>query len=154
MDRSLTLLALLVMPHVALAQMPSQLPMNEVYRGPLHMPDFNGRDKPFANFRTRIRKAISTGPDFAGHYAFVQFGCGGGCGAAYLADVATGQVFDTPFQERSNLQLTFSVKSNSVLARWSTQGRCMGQAMTWDGAKFSPVSVATDIGPLDVCEAQ
>ena len=37
-----------------------------VYNGPKQLPDFAGRDRPYRNYRTRIRNGIQAGPNFAG----------------------------------------------------------------------------------------
>lgn len=45
-------------------------------------------------FRTRIREATAAGPNFAGHYALAQWGCGAGCISFALIDTQTGAVVD------------------------------------------------------------
>jgi hypothetical protein len=46
-------------------------------------------------FRTRLRKGSSEGPNFAGHYALVWWGCGNECGRLLAVDVCTGKVYGT-----------------------------------------------------------
>jgi len=82
----------------AFGQNPSGgLPTDRVFQGQVRLPDFAGRDRKYASFRTRIREGMSTGPDFAGHYAIIQLGCGTGCSFVLVGDVATGQVYDFPY---------------------------------------------------------
>jgi hypothetical protein len=57
--------------------------------GQLRMPDFLGRDRNYATYRTRIAEGIKVGPNFAGRYAFIEIGCGTGCRFAFVADVST-----------------------------------------------------------------
>lgn len=141
-------------PTAALAQAPaSPLPMDRVYQGPIRLPDFAGRDRRFADFRTRIRNEMSTGPNFAGHYALVRIGCGTSCSFAFVADVATGEVFDFPFggEEYYVLSLDYQVKFNWVTARWISGDDCMRASVTWDGRRFTP-GEKTVIGPRSMCE--
>jgi hypothetical protein len=54
-------------------------------------------DSPRARtFRTRLREGASAGPNFAGRYTFVQWGCGTGCAQSGVIDAATGRVFFPP----------------------------------------------------------
>src|SRR5947207_11340321 len=43
-----------------------EFPPSEIYRAPPRMPSFDGRDKEFRMFRTRIQNGIKEGPNFAG----------------------------------------------------------------------------------------
>ena len=71
-------------------------PVREVYRGrpaPLRL------DSPTARmFRTRLREDSRTGPNFAGRYTFVFWGCGTGCAQSAVVDAATGRVFFPPLE--------------------------------------------------------
>ena len=87
------------------AQSSQAMPMDRIYRGPIVLPDFKGRDKAFANYRTRISEEMKTGPNFAGHYALVIIGCGTACRFAYVADVSTGQVYDFPYGGEENYDM-------------------------------------------------
>jgi hypothetical protein len=71
-------------------------PVGQIYKGRTHFPDFRGRDREFARFRTRIRNGLKEGPDFAGRYSIVEIGCGTGCRRVFIADNRTGKVFDFP----------------------------------------------------------
>jgi len=48
-------------------------------------------------FRTAIRDGAKKGPNFAGHFTVVTWGCGSECAGAELVDAQTGGVFDFPF---------------------------------------------------------
>jgi hypothetical protein len=48
-------------------------------------------------FRTMIRLGAAKGPNFAGHYTVVTWGCGAGCVALVLVDAITGRIYDMPF---------------------------------------------------------
>jgi clan AA aspartic protease (TIGR02281 family) len=94
--------------------------VTEVYRGPSTMPDFEERDRKFKDFRTRIRNGIKEGPNFAGRYKVIQFGCGTGCSFVVVADVSTGRVYSFPHggEYDQGLQLEYRVSSNLIRARW------------------------------------
>jgi hypothetical protein len=47
-------------------------------------------------YRTRLRKGAAKGPNFAGHYSVVDWGCGSGCQNFAIVDSINGKVFHTP----------------------------------------------------------
>ena len=50
-------------------------------------------------FRTQIRDGAKRGPNFAGHFTIVTWGCGSGCLSFVVVDAATGKVdWNTPFR--------------------------------------------------------
>src|SRR5208337_3608845 len=48
-------------------------------------------------FRTVIRNGAKKGPNFAGHYTVVVWGCGTSCASLAIVDAMSGRVFDAPF---------------------------------------------------------
>jgi hypothetical protein len=44
-------------------------------------------------FRTRIREGAAQGPNFAGHYTIVSFGCGAGCQTFAIVDAQSDRIF-------------------------------------------------------------
>ena len=113
-----------------------------VYRGVVRLPNFTGRDKPYANYRTRIIEEMKSGPNFAGHYAIVQIGCGTSCRFAIVGDVATGRLYDFPYggEDYYGLDLSFGVKSNYLTAKWLDGEKCVVEDMIWNGAQFKPLN--------------
>jgi hypothetical protein len=95
-------------------------PVTEVYRGPVRMPDFQGRDRDAKDYRTQIRNGIKEGPNFAGRYKVIQFGCGTGCTFVYVADVSTGRVYSFPHggEDDQELRLEYRISSNLIRAWW------------------------------------
>lgn len=130
----------------------NNLPMDRVYQGRIQLPDFVGRDKGFANFRTRISNEMRTGPNFAGHYAIVEIGCGTGCRFAFVGDVATGKMYQFPYggEENYMLDLKYGVKSNSVSARWVKGENCYADYLEWNGTQFQSRGKSL-IGPQSAC---
>jgi len=47
-------------------------------------------------YRTRIRLGAKDGPNFAGHYTVVTWGCGSGCLWFAVVDARTGRVYFNP----------------------------------------------------------
>ena len=97
-----------------------RFPVAELYRGASTMPDFEERDRKFKDFRTRIRNGIREGPNFAGRYKVIQFGCGTGCSFVFVADVSTGRVSNFPHggEYDQELQLEYRLASSLIRARW------------------------------------
>ena len=127
--------------------------MDRVYQGPIHLPDFSGRDLAYSTYRTRITNEMKTGPNFAGHFAIVEIGCGTSCRFAFVGDVATGQVFSFPYGGENYyfLQLQYNVKSNYVSTRWIENDTCFADYIDWDGKDFHS-SGKRIIGPKEMCE--
>lgn len=46
-----------------------------------------------AMYRTRLIGGVTKGPNFAGHYALVSWGCGNECQGVLVVDLNTGQVY-------------------------------------------------------------
>lgn len=113
-----------------------------VYRGPIVFPQFNGRDKAYSIYRTRIMNEMRTGPNFAGRYAILQFGCGTGCTFVFSSDVSTGRIYDFPYggEEFQMMDLKFDVKSRDVDVIWTSDGVCMRDTLRWNGMKFISIN--------------
>jgi len=47
-------------------------------------------------YRTLFRWEMALGPNFAGHYRLVTWGCGTGCANSALVDLVTGEAFQPP----------------------------------------------------------
>jgi len=139
-------------PAVAQSARGGVLSMDRVYQGRIQLPDFAGRDRQFARFRTRIVNEMQTGPNFAGHYAMVETGCGTGCRFVIIGDVATGKVTSFPYggEKYNMLQLTYSVKSNYVSAVWASGNNCYSDTLEWNGATFKSSGVER-FGNSDAC---
>lgn len=48
-------------------------------------------------YRTMLRQAIGQKPNFAGHFVFMEFGCGASCVRSAAIDARTGAVYWLPF---------------------------------------------------------
>ena len=125
-----------------------------VYQGAPRLPDFQGQDRGFAAYRTRISNEMRTGPIFAWRYAIVEIGCGTSCRFAYVGDLATGRVFEFPYggEEFYMLDLRYNVKDSSVVARWISGEACMEDYLEWDGARFNSLNLRV-VGSREICSA-
>ena len=81
-----------------------------IYRGKPAAPVFKTKEE--LEFRTRIRQGAAKGPNFAGHYAVVEWGGGTETGGFVIVDVKTGQIF---FHVDPKQGIEFSFKLNSRL---------------------------------------
>jgi hypothetical protein len=128
----------------------------KVFKGKLQLPDFKGRDKEFADFRTRITETMKAGVTFAGEFSVVQFGCGSGCSGVVVANNRTGQLFGFPRGGEFNQALTLEYKANSrlMLARWYTDSlweTCVVESFVLDEGRW--IAMAALAGKAsDVCE--
>src|SRR5215213_2141240 len=127
-------------------------PSPQLYRGPVQLPDFSRRDRPYARLRTRIRDGMRSGPNFAGHMALIEIGCGTGCTVVYAGDVRTGRVFEFPRGGGKNLSLTLhhNVGSRALVAYWIHEERCFREAFLWRGNQFGFLE-KSDVGNAEVC---
>ncbi|HEY8101754.1 MAG TPA: hypothetical protein VIF82_13465 [Burkholderiaceae bacterium] len=67
-------------------------PATEKFRGSVAAP--NIRSHPRSRmFQTMIRQGAKDGPNFAGHYTIVFWGCGTSCASLAIVDTNTGKVF-------------------------------------------------------------
>ncbi len=71
-------------------------PVGEVFKGqpaPVRIDTRRAR-----MFRTRLREDAREGPNFAGHYTVVFWGCGTGCAQLAVVDARNGRVFWPPLE--------------------------------------------------------
>src|SRR5947208_1678292 len=64
---------------------------NEIFKGkpaPVKLSSYAGA----RTFRTKLREGAAQGPNFAGHYTIVSFGCGTQCQNNWLIDARSGRI--------------------------------------------------------------
>ena len=71
-------------------------PVREAYKGPVAPVRLDGRRARM--FRTRLREDSRGGPNFAGRYTVVVWGCGTGCAQMGVVDSKTGRVYFPPLE--------------------------------------------------------
>ncbi len=67
-------------------------PVVEEFRGKPARVDLSSH-RNARTFRTRLREGAEKGPNFAGKYALVLFGCGNECQQTLIVDLRTGKVY-------------------------------------------------------------
>lgn len=98
-------------------------------------------------FRTMIREAAGTGPNFAGRFTLAEWGCGAGCVSMAVVDEKTGRVSDGPFEllgydlaydyEGGEEQLEFRTDSRLMIARGCPgEKNCGTYYYEWTGEAF------------------
>jgi hypothetical protein len=68
----------------------SDYPARPVRAGRYAAPDLSSREA--RRYRTVLREAAAKGPNFAGRYRLVVWGCGAGCADFAIIDAASGRV--------------------------------------------------------------
>ena len=139
------------------AKLPSfeEFKATEAFQGKPALPRLT---TPFARkFRSVIREAARKGPNFAGSFAIVQWGCGSSCIQMAIVNEQTGAVYPGPFtvldfgaahrfadksdssQVDSFEPLVFRADSRLLVVRGcpeENQGNCALFYYEWSGLKF------------------
>jgi hypothetical protein len=95
-------------------------------------------------FRTVLRNGARKGPDFAGHYTVVEWGCGSNCVVFAVVDALSGKVYDRDLPPTSGgypCGLLFNPDSNLFVVGESAtpSGDCEDHLYSWEGSRFVPV---------------
>jgi len=67
-------------------------------------------------FRTMLREGAKPGPNFAGHYTIVHWGCGSDCRMIAVVDARNGRVYFAPFTVSPSIGQDFRVDSRLFIA--------------------------------------
>lgn len=86
----------LTVPTIRRVPVFSDYPAGEVFAGKPAPVDLTS-DANAPTFRTRLRRGASEGPNFAGHYTIVSWGCGTDCQVTAVVDARNGRVTFAPF---------------------------------------------------------
>jgi ankyrin repeat protein len=87
-------------------------PVARVYNGATARVDLSSN--PIAReYRTRFREGTRKGPNFAGHYTVVTWGCGSNCEVHAIADTRDGRVYDGFGAERGT---DFKINSSLIIS--------------------------------------
>lgn len=129
-----------------------RFPVSGIYSGPIRLPDFRGRDRDFATFRTRISNGMKAGVNFSGQYAITQIGCGSSCSIAFVSDLKTGQQFRFPYggEEAGPMMLKHGADSRLLIATWRDGDQCVLESMIFNGRTWESLAKHT-IGDPDAC---
>lgn len=129
-----------------------RFPVSEIHKGPIRPPDFKGRDRDFATFRTRISNRMKAGVNFAGQYAITQIGCGSSCSIAFVSDLKTGQQFRFPYggEEAGPMTLKHSADSQLLIATWRDGDQCVLESMIFNARTWESLAKHS-IGDSGIC---
>lgn len=100
-------------------------------------------------FRTVLSRGAAEGPNFAGHYTVVSWGCGTMCQEFMIVDALTGRVYDgrttalgAEYRLDSDLLV---INPPDRLAETPCPGQeCAPQYLRWAGDRLEPVIAAGD----------
>ena len=126
-----------------------------IYAGPITLPDFGGAAKNYVNYHTRITEAAKAGPNFAGHYAMVEIGCGAGCRFVYAVDLQSGSILDFPLggENAYSLWLTYRPDSAFVTAHWEDHTGpstiCEHDTFVLEGSSFTQLTSQKSSGECE-----
>ncbi len=91
-------------------------PAKDIFKGKPAAPKLVSKSQ--RRFRTQILDGAGKGPNFAGRYTIVQWGCGASCVSSVIVDARTGAVYALPFETLSfgmDVQEPFSFRQDSSL---------------------------------------
>ncbi|HYY99783.1 MAG TPA: hypothetical protein VE642_14385 [Pyrinomonadaceae bacterium] len=136
-------------------------PAREVYRGPVAPARLDS--KKARMFRTRLREDSRGGPNFAGRYAVVVWGCGTGCAQMGVVDSKTGRVYfppleytDIPDTEDAEARARFFRLDSRLLVitqnRYDGTGTYTAYYFLFDGGRFRLLRKAEERTPPDEAE--
>ena len=104
-------------------------------------------------FRTRIREGAAKGPNFAGRFTVVQWGCGSGCASTVIVDAGNGTIYHLPAAELgcTDAMCSMNMLCQTEAAPWYRLDsellivrHCKGDValttyLRWTGTKFVAV---------------
>jgi hypothetical protein len=129
-------------------------PATGTFKGKIARPRI--RSKAARMYRTAITEGAKEGPNFAGHYTIVRWGCGTGCIGFAIVDANTGHVFTPPFyvawrhQREESLRdrelLEYQPDSRLLVITGSRDDRDQGEYFyVWEKGKLRLVRVEFEV---------
>ena len=98
----------------------------EPFIGKTKIPTFTGKTREYRGYRTRITNGMNEGPNFAGHYSVIQFGCGTTCTFVFIGNNKNGTVvlLNKGGDENPYLELDYRIDSRLLVTQWGLYGKC------------------------------
>jgi hypothetical protein len=92
-------------------------------------------------FRTALSRGAAEGPNFAGHYTVVTWGCGTLCEEFMIVDARSGEVFDgrmtaVGVEHRLDSRLLLVNPPAAAAAAGCTLPACAPQYLVWTGERL------------------
>jgi len=96
-------------------------------------------------FRTVLRNGAKKGPNFAGHFTVVEWGCGSNCIAVAVVDAVTGVVYDQDMPQMNQSGICgaqYKLTSTLFVVETSDKpnGDCRPELYRWVGSHFVEAS--------------
>ena len=121
-------------------------PVKERFTGKPALPDF-ANNKDARRYKSRIREGAKQGPNFAGKYTIIEWGCGSQCQSFAIVDAKTGAIYSPPFTSSwgllyrldSNLLIADPV-SSEALANGNVPAWLVTGFYTWDGKQLNKIA--------------
>ncbi|CCB65863.1 hypothetical protein [Hyphomicrobium sp. MC1] len=128
-----------------------QFPASSTYKGKPKMPDFDGRDRDYREYRTRLREGLAEQPrsNFAGSYNLVDITVTGGIQIA-IVESATGRVkwFDVLPGAWPDHDYAFRKDSRLLLSQWANGEKCYIDFYEWNGTQLHQLGNSVE-APID-----
>jgi hypothetical protein len=122
----------------------ARYPVKVVFQGISAIPKLTSPEA--RAYRTRLRYAAKSGPDFADHYDMAVWGCGAGCLEFAVIDAKTGNVTFFPFtvsqsrEKGDKLNFRRDSRAIHVIGSLNEQDDSADRWYLWTGKEFSLIS--------------
>jgi hypothetical protein len=133
----------------------SDYPVKDIYRGTPAKPKLN-HNREARMYRTVLSDGVTEGANFAGHYTYVDWGCGTDCQKMAIVNIETGDVFMYPVPGptgngalyRLNSRLLITDPIDSTMEGFPRDMWPTTYYWTWDGTRLHLIdSSEVLIGP-------
>ena len=125
--------------------------------GPFVAPNYRDMAPRHRKFRTALALAALAGPNYAGHFAVVEVGCGTACSIPMALDLTTGAVVDLPPEVSMSPDVIYEYHRNSALLValtgidiFTDKPRCKKSFFHWANGSFAKLGETEAPGQ---CEA-
>jgi len=109
-------------------------PVSEIYRGIPAPVDLNS--SPIGHtYRTALTEGAKRGPNFAGHYTVIEWGCGSTCQNFAIVDAITGKIYSAPFPSEEGQEFNLNSRLIVVNPLENVKGGD-GSAPDWARIKY------------------
>jgi hypothetical protein len=114
----------------------------QIYTGRAAMPVFTTKEE--REFRTQIRRQAAKGPNFAGQYTVVLWGCGTECNRFVIVDARTGRIFFHAQREDAASAVYYKLDNRLIVTDNSCPdtepNNCRRSFWEWSGAELTLIT--------------
>jgi len=131
----------------------SDYPVLSFFNGAAQVPQFNGRDRKYRDYRTRITDSVNKirKANFAGTNTLVEVWQTGGV-VLFVIDTKSGRILWSDALLPNTREIAFHVNSGLVLSQWNNSEQCYFEAYEWKNGRMHLIfeeddgEVAEDVG--------